>query len=266
MRAGRAYAEGVRIRAALVGLAAVALLSGCGTTGPEPTPTPTPAETETPAELTLPEDAVLGLVGIVTAPNGATADLAVIVHASLPWMVPDAAPAVAATVARCGSEVDESVIEGRGFTFTRVDVRLTARDGSWPDDLSLAVLPQPNPEVGSTNVAATGLRQVNEDVTGDYFGEVPPCRQPTLLDGLGAGTLYVGIPQDITGVEGLASFTAWTKHAFGLSAVLPGDLGATGVMFSSCASALTPLGEEFGAPTATWSDRFADDGCSAGGS
>jgi len=254
----------MRIRAALVGLTVVALLTGCGPVAPEPTPSPT--ATAEPAELTLPEDAVLGLVGIATAPNGATADLAVIVHASLPWMVPDAAPAVAATLDWCAGEVDESVIEGRGFTFTRVDIRLTARDGDWPDDLTLAVLPQPNPQVGSTNVAATGLRQVDEDATGDYPDTVPHCRQPTLLDGLGDGTLWVGIPQDITGVEGLASFTAWTTHAFGLSAVLPGDLGTADVTFSACASALTPLGEEFGAPTATWGDRFADDGCAVGGS
>jgi hypothetical protein len=259
----------MRIRAALVGLTVVGLLTACGTGGGAPTPPPTPTPTtpaKAPAELTLPEDAVLGLVGIVTAPNGATADLAVIVHATLPWMAPDAAPAVAATVDWCAGEVDEGVIEGRGYTFTRVDIRLTARDGAWPDDLTLAVLPQPNPQVGSTNVAATGLRQVDEDTTGDYPDAVPHCRQPTLLDGLGDGTLWLGIPQDITGVDGLASFTAWTTHAFGLSAVLPGDLGTADVLFSSCASALTPLGEEFGAPTETWADRFADDGCSVGGS
>jgi hypothetical protein len=257
----------VRIRAALVGFTVVALLTACGPGGGEPTPAPTstPGD-ETPAELTLPEDAVLGLVGIVTAPNGATADLAVIVHASLPWMAPDAAPAVAATVAWCAGEVDESVIEGRGYTFTRVDIHLTARDGEWPDDLTLAVLPQPNPQVGSTNVAATGLRQVDEDTTGDYPDAVPHCRQPTVLDGLGDGTLYLGIPLDIAGVDGLTSFTSWTLHDFGLSAVLPGDLGTTDVVFSACASALTPLGEEFGAPSAAWSDRFSAEGCSTGGS
>jgi hypothetical protein len=255
----------VTFRPLLAALATVALLTGCSTPGSDPTPTPT-APVEEPAEITLPEDAVLGLVGIVTAPNGATADLAVIVHASLPWMAPDAAPAVAATEEWCAGEVDKAVIEGRGYTFTQVDIRLTARDGEWPDGLTFAVLPQPNPQVGSTNVAATGLRQVDEDVTGDYPGAVPNCRQPTVMDGLGAGTLYVGIPQDIAGVDGLASFTAWTAHAFGLSAALPGELGSSDVVFSACASALTPLGQELGAPTATWSDRFSPDGCSAGGS
>jgi hypothetical protein len=256
----------MRIRAALSGLAVVALLTACGPGAAVPTPTPTDAE-ERPAELDLPADAVLGLVGILTAPNGATADLAVVVHAALPWMVPEAADAVAATVAWCVGEVDDSVIQGRGFTFTQVDIRLTARDGEWPDDLTLAVLPQPNPEVGSTNVAADGLRQVDADSSGIYGGmAVPPCRQPTLLDGLGEGSLYLGIPQDIVGVNDLESFTGWTVHEFGLSAVLPGDLGTTEVVFSSCASALTQLGEEFGAPNEAWSDRFSADGCGVGGS
>jgi len=256
----------MRIRAAVVGLAVVALLAGCDTGGGSPTPAPTDPG-GTPAELVLPEDALLGLVGILTAPNGATADLAVVVHASLPWMVPDAADAVAATVAACVGEVDDAVIQGRGYTFTQVDVSLTARDGEWPADLTLAVLPQPNPEVGSTNVAGAGLRQVDEDATGVYDGlAVPRCRQPTVLDGLGSGTLYLGIPQDIAGVNDLASFTGWTIHGFGLSAELPGDLGSTDVVFSSCSSALTPLGEEFGAPNETWADRFSATGCTVGGS
>lgn len=259
----------MRIRAAVVGVTVVALLTACGPGGTgggaEPTPTAT-VPTEQPAELDLPADAVLGLVGILTAPNGATADLAVTVHASLPWMVPEAADAVAATLAWCAGEVDDSVIQGRGYTFTQVDVRLSARDGEWPDDLTLAVLPQPNPEVGSTNVAGAGLRQVDADATGAYDGlSVPPCRQPTLLDGLGGGTLYLGIPQDIVGVNDLAGFTAWTVHEFGLSAVLPGDLGTTDVAFSSCASALTQLGQEFGAPNPAWADRFDATGCAVGG-
>jgi hypothetical protein len=257
----------MRIRAAVVGLTVVALLTACGPGGDaEPTPTTT-VPAEEPAALDLPEDAVLGLVGILTAPNGATADLAVIVHASLPWMVPEAADAVAATVAWCVGDVDDSTIQGRGYTFTQVDIRLTARDGEWPDDLTLAVLPQPNPEVGSTNAAGDGLRQVDADASGVYDGmSVPPCRQPTLLDGLGEGTLYLGIPQDIVGVNDLEAFTAWTDHEFGLSAVLPGDLGTTDVVFSSCASALTQLGQEFGAPNEAWSDKFRADGCSVGGS
>lgn len=254
------------MQAALLGLTVGGLLTACGSGGPG-APTPTPTEMpEAPAALTLPEDAVLGLVGIVTAPNGATADLAVTVHATLPWMAPDAAPAAAATAEWCTGEVDQSVIEGRGFTFTRVDVRLTARDGEWPDDLTLAVLPQPSPQVGSTIVAASGLRQVDEDLTGDFLDGVPPCHQPALLDGLGSGVLYIGIPQDIAGVDGRASFTAWTAHDFGLTADLPGDLPDADVVFSACASALTPLGTEFGAPNEAWRDRFDAERCVTGGS
>lgn len=267
----------MRIRVAAVAglLAGVALLTGCGPGIPDPSTTstdpgaapPDPAETpEAPAELVLPDDALLGLVGILTAPNGATADLAVIVHASLPHMVPEATDAVAATAAWCAGEVDETVISGRGFTFTTVDISVTPRDDDWPDDLSLLVLPVVNIELGSTIVAGDGLRHV-EAATDELFeDDVPRCRQPALLDGAGEGTLYLGIPQDIGGANDSASFTAWVLHDFGLSAVLPGDLGETDVVFTSCASALTPLGEEFGALTDDWGERFGPSGCSVGGS
>jgi hypothetical protein len=135
----------MRIRVVAVCGAALAalLLAGCGpdrgTNGANDVPSGTP--TEQPAELVLPEDAVLGLVGIVTAGNGATADLAVVVHATLPYLVPEAGDAMAATLAWCAGEVDESILAGRGFTFTAVDVTLTPRDGDWPADLSLAVYP-----------------------------------------------------------------------------------------------------------------------------
>ena len=256
----------MRIRAALVALTVVGLLTACAPGDDEPAPIES-GSGEVPAELELPEDALLGLVGILTAPNGATADLAVVVHATLPWMVPEAADAVAATVAWCVGEVDEGVISGRGYTFTQVDIRLTARDGEWPDDLSLLALPIGNPETGSAIIAGEGMRQVDEDASGVYDElAVPHCRQPALMDGLGEGTLYLGIPQDIAGVNDSEPFTAWTLHDFGLSAALPGDLGASDVAFTSCASALTPLGEEFGAPNETWADRFSATGCSVGGS
>ncbi|GHF14924.1 hypothetical protein [Pseudolysinimonas yzui] len=267
----------MRIRSlAVTGLLAGALLlTGCGPATPEPSgtssdPAATPDATPTegalvPAELVLPDDALLGLVGILTAPNGATADLAVIVHASLPHMVPEAADAVAATAAWCAGEVDESVISGRGFTFTFVDVTVTPRDGDWPDDLSLLVLPVANPELGSTIVAGAGLRQV-EEATDEVFADyVPHCQQPAVLDGAGAGTLYLGIPQDIAGANDNASFTAWALHDFGMTAVLPGDLGASDVEFSMCESEVTLLGEEFGAVIESWAEGFSSAGCFVGG-
>ncbi len=223
------------------------------------------APPESPAELVLPEDAVLGLVAIVTAPNGATADLAVVVHASLPYLVPEAEDAVAATVAWCAGEVDETVISGRGFTFTAVDVRLTPRDGEWPADLELAVFPQPNPEFGSTLTAGPGLVQV-EASDDDSFGDaVPHCRRPAVLEGAGGGTVYLGIPGDITGANDAESFTAWAFHDFGLSTVLPGGLGESAATFSSCVASVTRLGEEFGAPTPGWADGADPSRCVAGG-
>ncbi|HWH97172.1 MAG TPA: hypothetical protein VNS80_02295 [Pseudolysinimonas sp.] len=265
----------MRIRSvAVAGLVAGGLLlTGCGPSTPAPrvtstapaSPSATADPVEAPAELVLPEDALLGLVGILTAGNGATADFAVVVHASLPHMVPEAADAVAATVEWCAGEVDDTVISGRGFTFTTVDIRVTPRDGEWPDDLSLLVLPVTNPELGSTIVAGAPLRQV-EVATDEVFADyVPHCQQPALLDGAGEGTLYLGIPQDIGGANDSASFTAWVSHRFGLSAELPGDLGESDVVFSSCESALTPLGEEFGGSTDNWADHFEPSGCTVGG-
>jgi hypothetical protein len=266
----------MRIRgAAVAGLAGLALLTGCAQGAPDPTvtSTDTPAPSvdptdpaDVPAELVLPDDAVLGLVGILTAGNGATADLAVIVHASLPHMVPEAADAVAATAAWCAGEVDETVIAGRGFTFTTVEVSVTPRDGDWPDDQPLLVLPIANPEFGSTIVAGPGLRQVEAATDPVFEDYLPHCQQPAVLDGAGEGTLYLGIPQDISGANDNASFTAWAVHDFGLSAVLPGELGASDVAFTKCESAVTLLGEEFGALIDSWTETFTSTGCSVGGS
>jgi hypothetical protein len=269
----------MRIRSVAVAglLAGAMLLTGCAPGDDEPAVTPTTADPEQtpveptsspdqPAPLVLPDDAVLGLVGILTAPNGATADLAVIVRASLPHMVPEAADAVAATVAWCDGEVDETVITGRGFTFTTVEVSVSPREGDWPADVSLLVYPIANPEFGSTVVAGVGLRQVAQATDPVFDDFLPRCQQPALRDGAGDGILYLGIPQDINGANDSPSFSAWAHHEFGLSAVLPGDLGESDVVFTMCETELTPLGEEFGASIDTWADRFSPTGCTVGGS
>lgn len=247
--------------AALVaaGLTLVAL-AGCGPADGDATLPPE----EQPAELVLPDDAVLGLVGIATAANGATADVAVIVHATLPYLVPEAEEALATTLAWCAGEVDEAVVAGRGFTFTQVDVSLTPREGEWPDDTTLAVLPQPNPEFGSTLAAGEGLIQVDASDDDSFGDAVPHCAQPAVLEGAGSGTVFLGIPSDISGANDAESFTAWAFHAFGLSSDLPGDLGVAEVEFSSCAASITQLGGEFGAPSETWGDHFGPSGCVTG--
>ncbi len=209
---------------------------------------------------------MLGLVAIVTAPNGATADLSVVVHASLPHGLPDSADAQAATLEWCAGEVDESVIIGRGYTFTAVDIRLQPRDGDWPDrpEHLGAAHPEPRDRVDRLPSSATCGRWMPATTTRSET----PCRTACsrqLLDGIGEGTLYLGIPNDISGVDA-ASFTAWTLHDFGVAAHLPGDLGESDVVFSSCTSALTPLGEEFGAPNDSWHENADPALCSVGGS
>lgn len=254
----------MRLRVPILVSAAALALAGC-TASPGADPTPDDLG-PSPAAVALPGDAVLALVAVAEAPNGALADVSVVVHASLPWSVPGAADAVAATTAWCEGEVDEAVISGRGFSFTAVDVSLTPRDESWPTDVPLLVLPTPNPEVGSVVVAGEGLTQVDASFDESLHDAVPHCLQPALLEGPGTARLWLGIPSDIAGVSAdLASFTAWTVHEYGLATQLPGDLGSTEVRFLGCVTEVTPLGEEVGAPSASWSESLAPDRCAAGG-
>lgn len=250
--------------ASLLGLAA--MLIGCTDPGTvEPTDSVTgPAPAQTPAELVLPEDAVLGLVGILTAPNGASADFSVVVHAALPTGAPGSGDGEAAILSWCAGEIDQQVLDARGFTLTAVDVALTAREGDWPQDTVLAVLPQPNPEVGSVVAGGGGLRQVDQAADPTLGGAVPHCLQPAVLDGLGSGTLHLGIPNDISGENGVDPFTSWTLHDYGLTAVLPGSLGGSAVEFSSCAASISQLGGEFGAGSARWREQFDQSGCIVG--
>jgi hypothetical protein len=80
---------------------------------------------------------------------------------------------------------------------------------------------------------------------------VPHYLQPAFLNGTGSGSLYVGFPSDIT---------ERTRNIFGLSAVLPANLGTTGVTFSDCAATITDLGTQFGAPGIGWMERCESTG------
>jgi hypothetical protein len=93
---------------------------------------------------------------------------------------------------------------------------------------------------------------------------VPHCLQPAVLEGAGGGTVYLGIPSDITGANDAEAFTAWASHAFGLSSALPGGLPASDVEFSSCLASITQLGAEFGAPSERWAETFEATGCTVG--
>lgn len=251
------YADRMRTRtAAATAIIATVLLAGCsgGPLAPDPTPTVEPPK------LVLPDDALLGLVAVATAPDGSMADVSVIAHAPLPYLVPEAADAVAATAEWCAGEVDEQLVTGRGFTFTAIELTVTPRDDSWPADARVVLLPAPSPEVGSTLATTGDVTQVESGDPMVFPDYVPHCRQPAVLDGPGSGLAYLGIPSDISGVEGLEPFTGWTRHPFGVTALLPdGESGE--VTFAACAAAITPLGEELGAVLDSWQESFDSATC-----
>jgi hypothetical protein len=235
------------------------VLTGCGPDGADPTPSGSSAESASPdpdsRPLDLPDDAVLAVSGVATAANGATADVLVVVHAPAAFDQEAASEAATATVEWCVGEVDESVIAAQSFSFVTVDVSVTATSGSWPGDAQLLVLPVRSEAVGSTLAVSPGLHQVEilgEEGEGAF---VPHCLQPAFLDGAGFGSVYLGIPGGDTG---------WMGHEFGLSALLPADLGTTAVTFSGCAAIITDLAAQYGAPGADWQERFQADLCTIG--
>lgn len=246
-----------RVLAAVV-VPLVLLLTACDPPAPGPSPSgpdASPTESTSPDPIVLPENAVLALTAVATTADGATADVTVIVHAPVAFDSEDAEVARATTLAWCSGEVDADVLAAQDVRFTVVDVAVEPRTGDWPAD-PLLVFPSPDSSAGSTLAVSPGLRQV-EALEGGGEGEyVPHCLQPAVLDGAGGGTAYLGVA---------GSGTGWTLHDYGVSATLPGDLGASTIVFSECQATVTELGEQFGALQAGWEERFEDGLCVVGG-
>jgi hypothetical protein len=265
--------SGMRIRvllAAASALLVLPLLTACdpgGTPPPDDSPTGEgPVDTPTgPPELVLSDTDVMGVTAVATAGNGAVMDIQLVVHAPEPFSADGAADAWAATTAWCEGEIDDQAIADNGFSFTTIDVTATTREGDWPDDTPLLVLPLPYQ--GTTTTAGGDLVQTNVSTDIDLeTGSVPHCAQPVLLLGPGSGQLYLGVAGDIDGdATGTIAFGGWANLKYGVNANQPGDEPAVDVTFSDCTVQITELGGELGAPTASWQERFQDDMCIVGG-
>jgi hypothetical protein len=240
-------------------------LTACdpGTTPPAPEDPGTDGGAGAPT-LELSETDVMGVTAVATASNGAILDIQLVVHAPEPFSADGAADAWAATTDWCAGEVDDSIVADQGFSFTTVEVTATTREGQWPKDTPLLLLPLPEPQ----STIATGgdaVVQVNVSTDPDLIdGQVPHCAQPAILTGAGTGAVYLGIPGDIDG-DGPSTipFGGWANHKFGVNSHSPeGDVDVT---FSDCTVQITDLGTELGAPTDSWQEAFQSDFCVVGG-
>lgn len=242
------------------------LLAGCD---PASVPGPTdtgPVATDTPAEpfTGLSEDAVLALAATATAGNGAVLDIWIVVREPQPFDAAEAADARSTTTEWCVGEVDDTVISDQGYSFTTVDVTARASEGEWPADtplgVSLALAP------GSTIAADGSLRQINASAEeGAVTGSIPHCRQPVVLDGVGEGHYYLGIPGDIDGDgDGTPPLGGWMKQPYGLNATIAGSTEPSDATLSNCILHITALGLQLGTDADSWTQDFADTYCAVG--
>ncbi|MGN6502953.1 MAG: hypothetical protein ACTHKX_08650 [Pseudolysinimonas sp.] len=261
------------MRPLLLPLAAVPLLVILTACGPGSTPPADPGDDSgsgdggsTPPALVLADTDVRGVTAVATASNGAVLDIQLVIHAPEPFSADGAADAWKATTDWCAGEIDDQLVADQGFSFTTVDVTATTREGQWPVDTPLLLLPLPGPQ-STLAVAGDAVVQANVATDADLSdGQVPHCAQPALLTKAGTGSIYLGIPGDVDG-GGPAELPlgGWATHKYGVNAHQPGDAPAVDVTFSDCTVQITPLGTELGAPTASWQQAFQDDMCVVGG-
>jgi hypothetical protein len=240
------------------------LLTACDPGAGVPTEPASPSS-EQPSQpiVALPVDAVLAVTAVATAGNGAVLDISVIVHAPQPFSADGAADAWAATTAWCAGEIDDSIVSGHGYSFTTVEVTATAREGEWPDDTPLQVFPTAYED--STITAYGDLWQIDASAEVEPPDSVPHCKQPVVLDGPGAGQVYVGISGDVDGdADGTPPLGGWVHRYYGVNTTLIGSSTPSDVVLSECVAQITPLGGELGAPSLNWMEEFHDQYCVVG--
>lgn len=254
------------------------LLVGCQ---PEPAaPKPSPSSTESspsaspsPTVPPLPPDAVLGMIGTVTADNGASLEVTVVVHS--PAAADDAASAarVSAIAAWCLGELDADVMASQRYSLLQVDYTADLLSPTpWPADLPLLLLPTAEDAGLASSGAAQQLEVLAQAPSpGDY---VPHCQQSAYFTGPGAGTTYVAFPGDAAGVDGKPALTRWADFRYGVSGEVPpgfvksapfGGADPGRLSFAGCAASVTALGSSLGAPSSTWAQVFSTDRCFVGG-
>ena len=241
---------------ALLALPLVFALAGCNPGNPAPdgsgTSTPSDDPSSPPddgspnsAPLVLPADAVLLVQTVATAENGATMDLALIVHKSTAWDDPAASDRPALLTAGCEGGYDESIYADQLFSFATIDVTATATSGTWPTDGSVETADDVVyvfPGADYLSLASTGF--LLEESTFD--SSTPHCRRGRVIDGSGEGTIVVGFRGDTDDVGAAGGYTRWANHNYGFT------VDGTNMTLTDCSVTVTPLGEEFG-----WSEADA---------
>lgn len=251
------------------------LLTACGEkeppyVEPSPAPTSTTSAAPTPEAVELPAGILLTVASEVTANNGATMKLSLMVHTPVASTDPAAATGVTTLSTVCSGEVDASVLSGGGYGIVQVDYTATlVGTTAWPTDLNILVIPTSD----GAQLASTGdVKQVAvlkaPFEPGDY---VPHCGQNAFLSGPGTGTTYVALAGDTSTSPPLVR---WADFPYGFSANSPaGFVGTTAfggpstgsVVFGTCAATLAPLASTLGYPSTSWAQEFVLDHCAVGG-
>jgi hypothetical protein len=228
----------VRPLVALLALPVVLALAACGPGTPPDDPDGIPVAEEVPdvpvAEeaLELPDDAVFAAFAELTAENGATLDLLMVVHKSAAWDDPAAADRPALLIDQCSGAYDESVFADQLFSFASIDVTGTVGSGDWPAGTGVWLTP------ATDHLAVGSTGDLAEDPSAD--SETPHCKRDRQLAGPGTGTMVVAFRGDTDDVGAAGGFTRWANHNYGFAVF------EAGPHFTECGFIVTPLGEEFG--------------------
>ena len=219
----------------IAALSALLVLAGCGTPPPaedpvDENPPASTAEVDPVGILLDASDAESVLVVYVemTASNGATADVVMVVQKSTDWDDPAGADRAALMTQVCAGAYDESIYAMRGFTFALIRVTFTVTEGEWPAGEGVHLVP------ATDHLAVVSSGAVVSDPGADP--ESPNCKRDKIMTGPGEGTMVVAIGDDI-GV-----YDKWAGHNYGFATLAGGD-------FTECLALSTDLGRELG-----WND------------
>lgn len=233
-----------------LGLAAIAVLTGC--MSPEPTTAPeTVVQPEAAPSLTPnpPEpDATLFVRVIATAENGAQLSIEGMVHRSLSHEYPGSQTINTNVIADCGPNLTNGIFAADAWSFTRMQVTAIPPSPAaveWPADARVGY----RPSADNVYMSARGMIQ-SDSATGELA-----CLQEKFSIGPGRGAFFAGIPNDTLTLDTFNN--RWAQHTWGFTA-------APGVTFSDCSFERTPLADEYGASSAGWVEVKDESNCYIG--
>lgn len=226
---------------ALLALPLALALTACGGGGTPPDPAPVEEDPGIPVAEEMPElpdDAVLAVLAELTADNGATMDLLMVVHKSTAWDDPAAADRPALMLEQCSGAYDEALFADQLYSFASIDVTATVTSGDWPAGAGAWLVP------ATDYLAVVSTGDVVEDPAAD--SEAPHCARDRQIAGPGSGTMVVAFRGDTDDVGAAGGFTTWANHNYGYAILTSGE-------FTECGLIIPPLGEEFG-----WGDPYEE--------